>query len=218
MKILFDLPQRTEQWFRARAGRVTASNFHRIITDSGKKSAQWEQYAIELCCSCLRPDEIQFEGNLHTDRGESLEPEAREVFTKLTGLPVTQVGMVLMDNNIITCSPDGLIFTPDGTIAAGIEIKCPLSKNHAQAILGGQVPARHAAQVHGSLIVTGAPCWYYMSYCPGLRPFIIQVTPNDYTHRLQSMLEDFVVYYASMRSKVLPQISPLYGEPTHQAS
>ena len=140
--ILRDLPQRSEAWFRARAGRVTASNFHRLITDTGRKSSQWETFAIELCCACLKPDEVQWEGNYHTDRGESLEPEAREEFTRLTGKPVEQVGLVAMENNIVTCSPDGVIWgdgtDPEHPIASGLEIKCPLSKYHAQYLLEGK--------------------------------------------------------------------------------
>ena len=67
MKIWDDMEQRSEQWFRARAGRPTASEFSRIITETGKDSGQWDDYAIELVAQCLRPDEVAWTGNRHTD-------------------------------------------------------------------------------------------------------------------------------------------------------
>ncbi len=46
MKIWPSMEQRSEAWFRARAGRLTASNFHRVLTPSGKDSSQWRELAI----------------------------------------------------------------------------------------------------------------------------------------------------------------------------
>lgn len=121
------MEQRSEAWFRARAGRLTASNFHRVLTPSGKDSSQWRELAIEMCCSRIRPDEIQWEGNRHTDRGEELEPEAREEFSRIMGLEVEQVGFIVQDNELVGCSPDGMIKI-NGQYAAGVELKCPLAK------------------------------------------------------------------------------------------
>ena len=90
-----DVPQRSDLWFKLRSGHLTASNFDRLITPkTGKPSAQQDDLIIELCCSCLRPDEITFEGNFHTDRGEALELEARELFATLTGKAVKEVGFI----------------------------------------------------------------------------------------------------------------------------
>jgi len=136
MKIWPSMEQRSEAWFRARAGRLTASNFHRVLTPSGKDSSQWRELAIEMCCSRIRPDEIQWEGNRHTDRGEELEPEAREEFSRIMGLEVEQVGFIVQDNELVGCSPDGMIKI-NGQYAAGVELKCPLSKNHAEYLLDG---------------------------------------------------------------------------------
>lgn len=204
MKIWPNMEQRTEEWFRARAGRLTASNFGRLLTPkTGKDSSQWEALAIELCCSCIRPDEVQWEGNFHTDRGEALEPEACEEFSRLMGLEVVKVGFVTQDNNLIGCSPDRLIRV-DGSFVSGLEVKAPLSKNHARYLLKGDVPDEYKAQVHGAMAVTGFPCWYFMSYCPGLAPFIKMVCRDDYTAKLEDALERFVIYYADFRQKTMP--------------
>lgn len=105
-----DVPQRSDLWFKLRSGHLTASNFDRLITPkTGKPSAQQDDLIIELCCSCLRPDEITFEGNFHTDRGEALEQEARELFATLTGKAVKEVGFIRRKTAPIGCSPDGLV-------------------------------------------------------------------------------------------------------------
>lgn len=66
--------QGSDEWFRARKGRITASNADRILTPTGKDSSQWDSYAIELVAECIRPDETPaFIGNSHTDRGNELE-------------------------------------------------------------------------------------------------------------------------------------------------
>ena len=106
--IFRNVQQRSELWFRLRAGHLTASNFDRLITPkTGKPSAQQEDLIIELCCSCLRPDEITFEGNFHTDRGEALEPEARDLFMEMTGKKVLEVGFIRCKKPPIGCSrPD----------------------------------------------------------------------------------------------------------------
>ena len=206
MKIWPSMEQRSEAWFRARAGRLTASNFHRVLTPSGKDSSQWRELAIEMCCSRIRPDEIQWEGNRHTDRGEELEPEAREEFSRIMGLEVEQVGFIVQDNELVGCSPDGMIKI-NGQYAAGVELKCPLAKNHAEYLLDGVLPGQYKAQVHGSMIVTGLPYWYFMSYCRRLKPLILRVERDSYPDTLQDALERFIIYYADVYKRIMPILS-----------
>ena len=139
--------QRSEAWFKLRAGRLTASNFKRLLTPTGKKPqprthqerGPWGELIIDLCCSFLRPDEIKWEGNRHTDQGEELEPEARDEFRTITGMTVKEVGFVLCQDGPVGCSPDGLIVDQSGDYMAGLEIKCPLSKTHALYLLNGEL-------------------------------------------------------------------------------
>ena len=205
MKLWHDMEQRTEEWFKARAGRPTASQFSRLLTPTGKDSSQWDDYALELAAQCLRPDEIAWEGNRHTDRGEELEPAARELFAARMGLEVRTVGFVTRDDEVVGCSPDGLVYQR-GRPVAGLEIKCPLSKHHARWMVDGVVPDTHRPQVHGGMAVTGLRWWYFMSYCPGLAPFIVRVEADGYTAKLSDALDRFLVYYAARRSEVLPKL------------
>lgn len=206
MKICPDMEQRSEEWFRARAGRPTASQFSRLLTPTGKDSSQWEGYAIELMAQCIRPDEIGFEGNFHTDRGNDLEPEAREEFARIMGMSVGQVGFITRDDEVIGCSPDGLICGPNEAIIAGLELKCPLAKIHAGYLVEGKLPDIYRPQVHGGMAVTGLDFWYFMSYCPGLAPFIVRVERDAYTAKLSDALDRFLVFYSARRKEVMPML------------
>jgi hypothetical protein len=209
MKIWPEMEQRSEAWFRARAGRPTASNFERLITPTGKDSSQWDDYALELCAQCIRPDEIAWEGNAHTDRGNELEPEARGEFERIMNLVVGEVGFVTRDDEVIGCSPDGLVYhgTTVGKPIAGLELKCPLSKFHARYLIDGELPAKYRPQVHGSMAVTGLRHWYFMSYCPGLAPFITRVEWDGYTDKVTDVLDRFLVYYAARRREVMGRLT-----------
>lgn len=208
MIICDDIIQQSEQWFRLRAGRPTASQFDRIFTAGGKDSAKstWENYALELCAECIRPDELAkgWTGNQHTDRGNELEPEAREEFVRRTGLHVRQVGFVTRDDGVVGCSPDGLIVDASGQWEAGLEIKCPSPAVHARYLLGGELPAEHKQQVHGGMAVTGLSQWHFMSYCPGFRPLWLIAKRDAYTEALSKAIDRFVIFYSKRRGELMP--------------
>jgi len=230
MKIWPNLQQGSEAWFRIRKGRVTASNASRLLTATGKDSSQWEAYAIELCAECIRPDELpSFSGNAHTDRGNELEPLAREAFTRETGLAVVTVGFVSGLGGVVGCSPDALVLRPgltpetwqdhaqfdgDGAVingkdlfVAGLECKAPLAKNHATYLLNGGVPDTYRPQVHFSMspAVTGLP-WWFASFCPKMALHLHHEEPGAFTAKMQDAIERFVTYYGALRAKVMPRL------------
>lgn len=225
MKVWPQMVQQSEEWFRARKGRVTASNADRILTPTGKDSSQWDAYAIELCAECIRPDELpSFIGNAHTDRGNELEPAAREEFSRITGLEIVQVGFITRDDGVVGLSPDSMILKPgiqlerdaryddEGAIInglelfiAGLEAKAPMAKNHASYIVEGGLPKQYFPQVHFSMAATGLP-WYFISYCPGMVPHIAPVNPDGYTAKMADAIDRFVIYYGARRHEVMPKL------------
>lgn len=194
--------QGSDEWFKARKGRITASNADRILTPTGKDSSQWDSYAIELVAECIRPDELPaFIGNAHTDRGNELEAEARAMFAQVMELAVTEVGFITRADGIVGCSPDGLIYQ-DGEPIAGLELKCPLAKNHLSYLVEGEIPKSYMPQVHFSMAITGLP-WYFLSYCPGMAPHIALAKPDAYTAKMKDAIDRFLIYYAERRRQLL---------------
>lgn len=204
---ILDVEQRSLEWRKARAGLLTASQMGRLLTPkTGKTSTAQDELLLELLGSCVRPDEEAFAGNIHTQRGEDLEPEARKAFEEVTGKQVLEVGFIRSKRYPIGCSPDGLIGESVVTAKSGLEIKCPLAKNHIKYFMDGVCPAQYLGQVHGSLAVTGLNSWYFMSHCPGFRPFIILIHRNEYTERLEQEIVTFCQKYSQQYKKIIPNI------------
>ena len=207
--------QGSEEWFALRRGRPTASQFSRILTPKGAASKSRFKYMDELIAECFFPEHVDFEGNKHTDRGEELEPEARDALRELTGLKIQGVGFVTRDDGIVGCSPDSLVTSPSGNYIAGIEIKCPAPKTHvtymrehheAQELGVRWFPSEHNVQVHGGMAVTGLNEWHFFSYCPGIAPLHILVERDHYTETLSETLDEFLVEYAELRTKLIPKL------------
>jgi len=194
---IVDCEQGTPEWFDARRGIPTASEFGDIITPAkGAYSTSAQGYIARLVDDLMRPGaRDKFGGNEHTARGHTLEPEARQFYQFERDCVVRQVGFVLSDCGRFGCSPDAL--TEEG----GAEIKAPDGPKHVQWLLAGGLPDEHKAQVHGSLIITGRSWWDFVSYCPGYDPIIVRVTPDGFTDKLRAHLEQFHTDYTAALSR-----------------
>ena len=197
--------QGSEQWLAMRRGRPTASRFKDIITaQKGDLSKSSKGYIAELIGECFCPEWVDFDGNKFTDRGTELEPEARKAYEMHTGYSVVEVGFCTREDGFVGCSPDGLICGPKNNWRHGVEIKCPSPKVHVGWMIDGTLPDEHKQQVHGSMAVTGLDCWHFFSYFPGMKPFHVVVTRDDYTEKLSASLDQFLIDYAAARTAVIP--------------
>lgn len=202
MRVL-QFPQRSPEWYAARRGVPTASEFGNIITPKkGEYASAADSYINQLIDELVRPDAISaFQGNRHTARGEELEPEARELYAFEHEVIPEQVGFVLNDDGTLGCSPDSLV-GDDG----GLEIKCPDGPTHVKWVRGGGIPDEHKPQVHGSLLITGRTWWDFMSYCPGYDRFLVRVYRDSFTQNLANHLERFLREYAQAKQLFIQQI------------
>jgi hypothetical protein len=219
--------QGSDAWFALRRGRPTASRFKDIITaQKGDLSKSSPAYIAELIGECFVPDWIDFAGNKFTDRGTELEPVARKAFEEHTGDKTTEVGFVTRADEVVGCSPDGLVLHLGKNLERdavydkhnritngselfcwGVEIKCPSPKVHVGWIMAGGLPDEHKQQVHGSMAVTGLNSWHFFSFFPGLQPFHVIVHRDAYTAKLSASLDQFLIDYAAARSAVIPKLS-----------
>lgn len=201
-----EIPQQTEQWFKIRAGRPTASIAKSIMTPTGRKSKGWENLFYDLVASSLNPYEVKFEGNIHTDRGNELEPIARQTFADLSGLDVQEVGFVIGDDECCGCSPDALIYR-DGKPIAGLEIKCPVLKTQIKHKFGPSiVPDDYPPQVHFSMAVTKLRYWFFMSYAEGVQPYIHLQEWDETTDKMSEYLSEFVAEYKQRYNEIMAKI------------
>ena len=207
MKVFPHVLQGSEEWLAMRKGRPTASNFDKIITAAkGDLSKQRFDYMATLISECFCPEFVTWAGNFATDRGNELEPEARQAFMDRTGLNVVQVGFCTQDNGVVGCSPDALIVNDTGDYIAGVELKCPFPATHVKYVADGVLPDDYKQQVHGSMAVTGLNEWHFWSYFPGMRPFHLKIERDDYTVKVESALEQFMIEYGALSARVKPQL------------
>lgn len=176
--------QGTDEWLQARLGLLTASNFSKFMTPGGKPSSQAEGEINKLIAERITGQRADIFTTPWMERGTELEPKARELFEFMTNHSVNQVGLMVMDDYQIGCSPDGIIGS------AGLEIKCPAPATHVKYLRsGGTLPDEYTAQVQGSMLVTGFDSWYFMSFHPSMEPLVLCVERDQaYIDKLQAML------------------------------
>lgn len=193
MKIIEHIHQGHEQWDELRSVRPTASEFGKIYTGGGKVSGQRESYMRRLAVA--RKYKLpQWTGNKWTERGQELEPEARQLFAELTGFDVREVGFLQDEETIAGGSPDGLIYDALGAPVSGLEIKCYKLEKHLGIVEKGILPSENRPQVHGHLWLSGFQAWQFVPYNPEALPFdfkVIEVEPDSYTSALGEHVRAF---------------------------
>ena len=173
--IILNHEQGSPEWLASRLGRPSASMFGKLITGSGKPSSSAESYINELIAERLTGRSKPFYTNEHMERGNALEPEAREAYEFITDFEVQETGFILDDSEEFGCSPDGLVVDH----SLGLEIKCPSDSVHVSYLRAGKVPAKYYQQVQGCMWITGRECWDFMSYHPEMPHLLVRARRNE---------------------------------------
>jgi putative phage-type endonuclease len=173
--IILEHEQGSPEWLASRLGRPSASMFGKLITGSGKPSSSAESYINELIAERLTGRSKPFYTNEHMERGNALEPEAREAYEFITDFEVQETGFILDDSGEFGCSPDGLVVDH----SLGLEIKCPSDSVHVSYLRAGKVPAKYYQQVQGCMWITGRDCWDFMSYHPEMPHLLVRARRNE---------------------------------------
>ena len=117
------IPQRSEQWFEIRKGKITSSEIHKIMGEKGLGETG-KTYLLEKVCEHYGGVTEPATGQA-LEWGTELEPLAIEHYEQLTGQIVDKASFIEV-SEYYGGSPDGLI-EPTGII----EVKCPFkSANH----------------------------------------------------------------------------------------
>ena len=176
MKII-NVVQNTEDWLRARAGIPTASEFHNLVTPGGKvregdtPATYMHRKLAEKWTGAPLP--TTYSGGA-LEQGNLRQDEAIPWYVLTSGREIEPVGFITTDDGRIGCSPDGMF--GDGT---GIEVKCPDLHTQIKYLFGNELPPEYWPQVQGSMLVTGAPRWVFLSYCRALPPLVLTVERDE---------------------------------------
>ena len=193
MKLLKDLEQRTENWYKIRQGSIGGTRAKKVVS-STNTSLMYELIAergTDIIEDSFVSEAMQ--------RGIDLEPIAIAEFRDFMELDVQHFGMVT-NENFPNChlSPDGLIMDQENPIK-GVEVKCPDSKKHIEYIITNRVPAEYKQQIlHYFTIIETIETMYFVSYDPRYtaRPLhIITVTREDWSneiHEFKTKLLKFI--------------------------
>jgi putative phage-type endonuclease len=187
------IEQRTEEWFKQRLGKVTASKIADVIakTKTGV-SASRENYSTQLTLERLTGQQAEFYTNAAMEWGTATEPQARTAYEVYREVLVDEVGFI--DHPTIAmsgASPDGFV-GDDGLV----EIKCPESKTQMDTLLNQKVPTKYMPQMQWQMACTGRKWCDFVSYDPrmpqNLQIFVQRVERNDLYIK---MLEDEVMTF-----------------------
>jgi len=169
----------SEEWLQWRKSKITATDAPVILGLSTycNPTKLWAE-KLNLI------DKPQ--ANVYMQRGNELEPKAREAFEEMTGLIFFPC---IIEHKIIpwmAASLDGMSLEEDVIV----EIKCNGPKSHTLA-LEGKIPPHHHAQMQHQIEVTGLELAYYFSY-DGEEGVIIEVERDkDFLEKMIEKEQNF---------------------------
>jgi putative phage-type endonuclease len=159
------MDQRSEEWFKARLGKVTASRVADVMarTKSGY-SASRANYMAELICERLTGQPAERFSNAAMQWGTDNEPHAKASYSFMRDAAIEDVGFVPHGSiSDFGASPDGLIGA-DGLI----EIKCPNTATHLETLLSDIVDGKYMTQMQVQMSCTGRQWCDFVSFDPRL--------------------------------------------------
>ena len=139
------MEQKSDFWFRARCGNLTASRMADAMakTKTGYGAGR-KNYMAQLVVERLTGEVAESFTNAAMEWGTSTEPMAREAYETATGTFVIEDGFRLHPEIPRTgASPDGLVGEQ-----GMIEIKCPNTATHIDTLLSQTIPKKYVLQMH----------------------------------------------------------------------
>lgn len=153
------MEQRTDAWFQARAGYVSASRMDGVMV-AKRPSTTRDNLMAELICERLTGMSGGGFSSAAMQRGVDLEPIARSWYEVTSGNIVTECGFIKHASiPMLGASPDGLV-GDDGLL----EIKCPNTATHIETLLRGSYDTAYRYQIQTQLACTGRAWCDFVSY------------------------------------------------------
>lgn len=218
---IIDVEQGTPEWFAARAGIPTASEFSTVMSegraDGTMPNAMIDALVKEGVTASALAAAVKAAKSKNSNpaamRAKYLDKLAGEI---ITGEPDPdsysnahlERGKAMEDEAreyyafITDTEPQRVGFirrgragaSPDSLIGAdgGLEIKTAMPTVHLPRLRSGKLPPEHKAQVQGNLWIAEREWWDFVSYWPKLPPLVIRVYRDEaYIAKLAAAVDAF---------------------------
>ena len=195
------IEQRTDEWFAARIGKVTASRVADVIakTKTGY-SATRDNYMAQLVCERLTGQKGESFTNAAMQHGTETEPLARLSYEVAQNVLVDEVGFVPHPSiEMAGASPDGLV-NDDGLL----EIKCPNTATHIETLLSQTVPGKYNTQMQFQMACTGRKWCDFVSFdnrLPHELQLFVKRVPRDDAF-IKQIEAEIVQFLAELDDKI----------------
>lgn len=175
------MEQRTDDWFTARLGKVTASSLYKVLakTKTGY-GADRGNYMTQLVLERVTGTKADSYTNAAMQWGIDQEPFARAAYEASRGVMVDEVGFIPHPTIAAAgASPDGLV-GDDGMV----EIKCPDSKTALECWLAeNPVESKYFAQMQWQMRCADRSWCDYVVFDPRMpakaQLFVVRVLRDD---------------------------------------
>lgn len=174
--IVIACEQGSEDWYNARAGVLTASQFKHFRASALTKKAVGDRPAGSYNSDARKIIRVKaFErlsGKVLQNkdfetyamrRGHELEPAARQAHELRTGVMVDRAGFVTTADGRFGGSADGFIGDDEGS-----EYKCLVDADEMLVIYQEDDISSFIDQCQGGMWITGRKRWHFGLYCPDL--------------------------------------------------
>ena len=157
--MIHHIEQNTDEWFELRRGKITSSNFSKIMANQGKAFGNPAiQYAMRTAIESKTNVNIETFQNEWMERGTELQQDATEAYQMQTFQDVLPGGFCEVGR--FGASSDGLV--GDGLI----EIKCVKYNTHFERLVKGGYDTAYQWQIRGQMWLYDVPWCDFVSYCP----------------------------------------------------
>lgn len=183
------MEQRTEEWFNARLGKVTASAISNVLSSG----VTHKNYLLQLVSERLTGEKTETIVTPAMQHGIDNENDARLLYVERHQGVIEEGFIDHPKVSMSGMSPDGL--TSDGK--GLIEIKCPQNKTHTETLIEQKVPSRYLNQIMWQLACCPDREYCdFVSYNPAfpdnLKLFVKRVPrDNDYIKKLEKEVKAF---------------------------
>jgi putative phage-type endonuclease len=172
--------QRTDDWFEARLGCVTASRIGDVCarTKTGWGAAR-KNYMYDLVVERLSGTHVASGTGAARRWGEEVEPEAKIAYEFYRDATIVEAGFIKHPTIGDTgASPDGLI-VDDGLV----EFKCPTLAVHLETLAAEEIAQEYVLQMQWQMCCTGRKWCDFASYDPRfpetMRLYVRRVPRDD---------------------------------------